>query len=490
MFKDNIKKLVGFLNRTDGSLKSKTLRSGFWVGISSLSLNGLSFCRNIILARLLMPEIFGLMGICLMVMRGVDLFTEPGFSAALIHRQDKFEEAKDTAFTLIVIRGLILAIIVFLIAPFVAQYYERQELDMLLKAIAVVFVFRGVRNINTVAQERNLDFKKLTYLNQITTILDFSLVITLAYIYRSVWALVLGQIFSAMIGTLFSYILIPGKPKIQFNKEMAKSLFGYGKYITGLTVVLFIASEIDNAVIGKILGMELLGYYVVAYMLANIPATHISKVVSRVMFPAYSKLQNDLPALQKAYLSILKLLSSITIPVAAGIGLLAPEILKAIYGERWLPATTALQILCVFGGCRSIIAINGYLYNAIGKPNISFFISSFRLFLIMMLIYPLTKAYNLPGASIAVTLPISLQLVLDIIIFTKILKLSSTAIVKILAPVVANTIAMSIVILVIKLNFSIDNITVLFLTIIVGIALYASLNIKYIFHLKAQIFNK
>ena len=179
VFLTKIKKAIHFLNRSDGSLKSKVIRSGFWVGLSTSLLSFLSIGRNIILARLLAPEIFGLMGICLIVIRGVELFTETGFGAALIHRQDRFDEAKETVFTLMVIRGFVLALIVFSISPFVATYYERTELSNLIKAIALVLLFKGFQNINLITQEKNLDFKKLTFLTQAMTILDFSIVVIL-----------------------------------------------------------------------------------------------------------------------------------------------------------------------------------------------------------------------------------------------------------------------------------------------------------------------
>lgn len=485
--KEIIIRSVQFLNRTDGSLSSKVFRSGFWVVFSALSTNVLSLARNIILARLLAPEIFGLMGICLMVIRGVELFTETGFSAALIHREDKVEEAKNTAFTLIVLRGVILLLIVICLSYPVADYYEKPELSLLVKAIALVLLFNGFGNINLVIRERNLDYKNLTYLKQVTTLLDFTFVITLTYFYRNVWALVLGQIFVSFISNLLSYIFVPGRPKLQFNPTMAKELFGYGKYITGLVIVVYTASEIDNAVIGKVLGMEMLGYYVIAYMLANIPATHIAKVASRVFFPAYCKLQDDLAALQSAYLKVLKLLSAITTPAAAGIAVLAPEIIQYVYGEKWLPAVSSLQILCIFGACRSIIAINGYLYNGIGKPNISFYINIFRLALIAMIIYPLTKSFSLIGTSLAVTVPISVQLIIDIIVFTKTLKLSKSAVVNTLMPTVTTTAIMACTLFVLKSVFPIHSILMLMFFIVVGAVQYTLLNLKYLFQLKEQI---
>jgi PST family polysaccharide transporter len=473
-----LNKITQFLLNNDGSLKKKVIRSGFWVGLSSIVINALSFIRSIILARLLTPEIFGLMGICLMITRGVELSTETGFSAALIHRQKNYEEAKDTAFTLMILRGFILAIVAFLIAPLVANYYERNVIDVIIKIIAISFIIKGFHNINIVGLKKELDFKRLTYLEQSMTIINFVVVVSLAYLLRNVWALVIGQIIASFMGVILSYIIIPGRPHIRFNKKIAKELFTYGKFITGLTVVIYITTEIDNAFVGKMLGMENLGYYVLAYTLANLPATHISKLISKVMFPAYSKLQNDLPALREVYLKVLKLVATITIPAAAGIAVLAPEIILVVYGEKWVPAVSALRILSIFGCIRALSSINGYLYNAIGKPNITFYMNMVKLVIILLIIYPLIKNYNILGASIAVTVPITAMFFVGIFIFRSIIGLEIN---KVIYPLfITSFFSFIMVIVLLYLRQFVVNINVYSLGILIflGMATYALLNFR------------
>lgn len=473
-----IKGIGTFLMRTDGSLGRKILRSGIWVGASKVGLNLLSFIRSIFLARILTPEIFGLMSICMIAIRGLELFTQTGFSAALIHRQKSFEEAKDTAFTLMILRGFVLALVTFLIAPLVAVYYEREVLDLILKILAVTFIFNGFYNINAIGLEKELDFKRLTYLEQIGNFLNFVIVVILAYFLRNVWALVIGHVVSSFIGVVLSFALIPGRPRCRFDRHIAKELFGYGKFITGLTIVLFITTEIDNLLVGKILGMNLLGYYVIAYTLANLPATHVSKVISKVMFPAYSRLQNDLPALRETYLRILKLVSKIAIPAAFGIAILAPEIVGILYGEKWMPAVGPLQILCFFGGFRAIGALNGYVYNAIGRPDIPFYMNTAKLMVIIAIIYPLTVRFGLTGTAIAVTLPLVVQFFVAIYIFTRVLALKVMNVNKVLLISAVQSLTMAAVIIICKRIFSIDDIFALISLVVLGIFIYALLNLR------------
>src|SRR5688500_5129238 len=140
--------IFGFLNRTDGSLRSKILRSGFWQALATIGVNGLTFVKSAILARLLAPEAFGLMTLALMTIRGAQLITETGFGNALVSRQGDFRSAADTAFTLLAVRGVALTVLMVPVAFGMAAFYDKPELIALISVLGLSFVFSGVNNIN------------------------------------------------------------------------------------------------------------------------------------------------------------------------------------------------------------------------------------------------------------------------------------------------------------------------------------------------------
>lgn len=409
-----LKRIAQFLGRTDGSLQRKALRSGIWVGISSAGVAVLSFARSIILARLLTPEIFGLMAICSMSIRMIEIFTETGFGAALIHRQQRFEDARDTAFTLMVLRGVGLSLLALLIAPWAAAFYNQPILDSIVAVMGISFVLTGCQNINLIALQKELDFKRLTYFEQAGAVLNFFVSVGFAYVFRSVWALVYAQIAAATVNCVLSFVMLPGRVRFRFDYAIAKELFHYGKFFTGLAIVVFLTRELDNLAIGKLLGMDVLGYYVVAYTLANIPSTYLSTVLAKVLFPMFSKLQADRVGLGVEYWRGIRLLLAIAVPLSVGIAVLAPEIVAVLYGARWAPAAAPLQILAAFGCFRALWMLNGYLYNAIGKPQIDFYVSLSRLVVMGAVLYPLTVSYGIIGASVAVTLPMVLQFLVGV----------------------------------------------------------------------------
>ncbi|MCC7181505.1 MAG: lipopolysaccharide biosynthesis protein [Acidobacteria bacterium] len=406
--------LLGFLHRTDGSLQRRALRSGMWVALSSVGVAVLTFVRGIVLARLLSPEIFGLMAVSLMATRLIEIFTETGFGQALVHRQEGFEDAKDTAFAMAVARGFSLALLSLIIAPAVAWFYNQPELRGVVSLVGLSFILLGFQNINTVALQKDLDFRRLTYMELTSSVLGFVSAVALAYWLRSIWALVLGQLAAAAITSVLSFVMVPGRVKFRFDFAIARELYHYGRFITGLAIVVFFSRELDSAVIGKLLGMEQLGFYVVAYSLANIPSTYLSKMVARVMFPYFSRLQNDPEALRREYARGVRLVTTLAVPVSVAMLVLAPDIIRALYGNRWSSAAAPLQVLAIFGCFRSLWMLNGYLYNAIGRPQIDFYTSLARLMAMTVLLFPLASAYGVVGAALAVTLPMVAQFALGV----------------------------------------------------------------------------
>jgi O-antigen/teichoic acid export membrane protein len=389
----------------EGSLATRVVRSSLWVGVSNAGLNVLQTVRTIVLAWLLTPEMFGLMGIASIVMRALNLFTETGIAPALIQRQEQVDEAKHTAFTLRLARGFLLAVLTCAIAPFAASYYDEPRLRDILFALSTAFAIGGFTNVDTVMLQKRLDFRALTLLEIIVAVSNTVVVIWLALVLGSVWALVLSGIVSALVRSIFSFVVVPGRIVLRYDPTVARELLRYGRYITGLTIVLFFTTEIANLVIGKMLGFEMLGYYTMAFTLANIPATHISKVASTVVFPAYSSLQNDPEKIRVAYLAVLRIVAGLALPAAAGLALLAPEIVGVAYGQKWLPMIGALQILSMLGAARAIGVVGGSMFNAIGKPNVSFYVTAAKLAVILAILYPLTKRFGLEGAALAVAVP-------------------------------------------------------------------------------------
>lgn len=473
-----VKRTIQFLGHSDGTLQRKAIRSGVWVGLSSAVVAILSFARSMIMARLLTPEIFGLMAICSMSIRMIEIFTETGFGAALIHRQQRFEDARDTAFTLMVLRGVGLSVLAFIIAPWAAAFYDQPILETLVAVVGISFILTGCQNVNMIALQKELDFRRLTYLEQTGAVLNFCVSVGLAYVLRSVWALVYAQIAAAAINCVLSFVLVPGRVRFRLDYVIAKELFHYGKFITALVIVVFLTRELDNLAIGKLLGMEALGYYVVAYTLANIPSTYLSAVLAKVLFPMFSKLQSDKVGLGVEYGRGIRLVSALAVPVSVGIAVLAPEIVTALYGARWAPAAAPLQVLAGFGCFRALWMLNGYLYNAIGKPHVDFYLSLVRLIAMTALLYPLTVTYGIVGASLAVTAPMAAQFGVGVFLSRRLIGVPIATVVRPFAVSIGQAVVLATVLISAKLIVTSDPVIGLAVLILLGACAFLILNIR------------
>jgi len=373
-----------------------------WVFGLRFTNRGLGFVRTIILARLLAPSDFGLLGIAMLAISTLETFSQTGFQAALIQKKGNVESYLDTAWTVSAIRGVVLFLILYLFAPVVAKFFNSPQAVLVIKVIAVSTLLSGFRNIGILFFQKELEFNKQFTYEFSATLVDITIAITLAFMLRNVWALVWGGLAANFVRLFMSYILHPYRPRIRLDKGEFKELFGFGRWVLGSSILGFLVVQGDDIFVGKMLGVTALGFYQMAYLISNLPATEITHVISQVTFPAYSKLQNDVKRLREAYLDTLQLTAFVSIPIAGGIFILAPEFTEIFLGAKWMPMVPAMQVLVLAGLVRSIQATTGPIFLAVNRPEIEPRWQTVRLLVLIILIYPLSINWGILGTSIAV----------------------------------------------------------------------------------------
>jgi O-antigen/teichoic acid export membrane protein len=383
-------------------LSKKVVRGGAWVIGLRIINRGFGFVRTIILARLLTPNDFGILGISLLAIAILETFSQTGFQAALIQKKEHVENYLDTAWTVSVFRGIILFTLLFLSAPFVARFFGSPDALRVIRIIAISVLLTGFQNIGIMFFQRELEFNKQFLYELSGTLTDFAIAIVLAFVLKSVWALVWGILAANACRLFVSYIVHSYRPKFRFEKEQFKELFSFGQWILGSSVLTFLVTQGDDIFVGKVLGVTALGLYQMAFLISNIPATEISHVISRVTFPAYSRLQYQTERLGEVYLKVLKVTVCISAPIAGSIYVLAPDFTKIFLGTKWLPIVPIIKLLVITGFIRSIAATIVPLFHGTGKPNIDMIGQIIRLLVLAALIFPLAVRWNLAGVSISV----------------------------------------------------------------------------------------
>jgi len=385
-------------------LSQRVVKSGLWAFALRAVNRAFRFIRLIILARVLAPEDFGLMGIALLTMATLDTFSQTGFQAALIQKKDDIKSYLDAAWTVLILRGSILFAILYIIAPFAAHFFNAQEAEVIIRVIGLSFLIQAFTNIGVIYFEKELEFNKLFIYSFVGTLSDFVVAVSAALILKNVWALVFGSLAGSTAMCITSYFIHPYKPKFDFHLGKAKELFGFGKWILGSSILVFLLTQGDDIFVGKLLGATALGLYQLAYRISNMPATEITHVISQVTFPAYSKLQDNIEKLRETYLRVLQSTAFLSFPIAGLIFVLAPDFTRIFLGEKWMPMVPAMFVLACWGAIRSLVGAISPVFMSLGKPEIVTKMQFFQTVLLFILIYPLTIRWNILGTSAAVFL--------------------------------------------------------------------------------------
>jgi len=469
---NKIKKIANNLITPGGTLSQRVVKGGFWVFLLRIVNRGVSLIRLIILARILAPSDFGLMGIALLTMSTLETFSQTGFQQALIQKKEDIKSYLNSAWTVLILRGFILFIILYFIAPYAAIFFDSPEAKPIIRVIGFSILFQAFTNIGITYFKKELEFNKEFIYQFAGTLADFIVAISAVIILRNVWALVLGLLAGNIVRCFVSYLIHPYRPHLSKDLGKAKELFGFGKWIMGSSILIFLITQGDDIFVGKLLGTTALGFYQLAYRISNMPATEITHVISQITFPAYSKLQDNIPKLRETYLKVLQVTVFLSFPIAGLIFVLAPDFTKIFLGEKWMPMVPAMQVLVFAGLVRSIAATAGPIFYAVGKPRIDTKWQIVRLFVIAILIYPCIIKWGILGASIAVFLSIFVSNIGFSFDAIKITKCGSINFTKIIILPLINGVVMVSSIFILKTYINITGILNFILLLSVGILIY------------------
>ena len=404
-----LRSLIRRLLPGEGSVASRTVRGGIWVGMMNGGVRALQLVMLVVLGRLLSPEEFGTMGVALLVIAGLTRFSQLGLDQALIQRREEnVDDYFGTVWVLQVLRGLAIAAIAFAAAPYVADFFREQRSVVvpLIQLIALGPVARALQNPATVYFEKDFQFHKQFLL--VTSRTGVRVVVSIAYalVEPSVYALAYGYVAGHLAQLVGSYVFADRLFRPSFDVEKARDLIDYGKWIVGSGVLSYLYGEGDDVFVGRVLSTQALGYYQLAYRLSNAPATEVAQTISQVVMPAYSKIQDDIPAVRDGFERTLRLSALVSFPLGVGIIVVADPFVATFLGSQWAPMVVPMQVLTVYGLLRSLRTPAAPLFKALGRPDYMTKLQVVTLVVLAIAIYPLTVTLDmgLTGASIAVVL--------------------------------------------------------------------------------------
>ncbi|GEM_PF-664511 len=394
-----------------------------WVGIGQVGNRLLSMASTIVLARLLMPEDFGVIALARLVLGFILLLSAWGIDAAIIVEEKRVKQIANVAFWINLAIMVILAIIVFILSPWVKKFYATPILQPILIWMGVGLVLQSFELVPRTLLNRELNYKYLTIVNLTVESFTNFLVILLAFLGCGVWSLVIPQILASPLRLVPYWIRSRWHPSLYIERTDLKRVLSFGKSVLGAELVRYLNTNADYFLIGKLLSKAKLGYYMFAFNLANWPVENIVKVINTVSLPALSKLQSNLAELRRLYLRMTELIALVTLPIFGILVGITHELVVVVYSQKWIPAVRPLQIIVIYGIMRSLFAPAGRIFLIQKKPHYLFFINLLQLPLLITAIWFGIQEAEILGVAVGVAIVLSLGGVTTLIVISKMLSM-------------------------------------------------------------------
>jgi len=352
------------------ALKQKTFNGLLWSFMDNFANLGIQFVAGIILARILTPREFGLIGMITIFVAISQSIVDSGFSQALIRKKDCTRTDYSTVFFFNLVAGIVFFTVLFFAAPAISSFFNEPELKSIVQVLGLVLIINSLTIIQRTILTRRINFKLQARISVIASAGSGIIAITLASLNFGVWSLVALQISKQAINSILLWLWNRWKPKFVFSKDSFNELFGFGSklLISGLIDTTY--RNIYYLIIGKYFSAVELGYYTRADQFRNLPSQNITGVIQRVTYPVLSSIQDDIPRLRTNYQKLIRSTMFITFILMLGMAAIAKPMILTLIGEKWLPSVIYLQMLCFVGMFYPLHALNLNMLNVQGRSDL------------------------------------------------------------------------------------------------------------------------
>ncbi len=352
--------------------RGQTIKGLGWSGVSQVVRQLLQFAVTVVLARLLVPTDFGALAMIAVFTGFAGIFVDLGLGAALVQKQEATDIHLHTTFWLNLAAGTAISAIVFLAAPAIAALYLEPRLRTITRVIALNFLLSSLCSIPYSQLQKKLEFKNLAKV-EIASFLGAGVVaIVLAWRGLGVWSLVAQTLLATLISAGLLWRLCHFRPALRFSRKAFRELFSFSSHYLGFNALAYWIRNFDNLLVGKYIGAAALGIYSRAYNLMLYPVNQLSGVISRVMFPALSQIQHDIPRVRSLYLKATRAIALVSFPLMVGLLCLAEPFVLNVFGSKWEGVIPVLEIFSLLGLVQSIGTTVGWIYTSQGRTDIMF----------------------------------------------------------------------------------------------------------------------
>jgi len=354
------------------NLRQRTLMGLGWNGAARLLGQLLQLAATVILARLLSPKEYGLLGMVLVFTGFASFVADMGLGASIIQRSTVTERHLNSVFWLNVATGIALTAVFALAAPLIARFYQEPQLRLLTAAIALSFFLGSLNVVQVALLDKALNFRTKFWIETVSSVASGAVAVVLAFSGAGVWALVGQTLTQAAVRVLMMWSQSSWRPAWSFDFAAIRELMRFSGHLVGFGVVIYWSQNVDKLVIGRWIGSAALGIYSLADKLMRLPIASVTDVTTSVMFPALSFIQDDVESVRRAYLRATRMIALITFPAMVALGVLAEPAILVVYGPKWRGSIVILQLLCFAGLVQSATNTAGWIFMSQGRTDVLF----------------------------------------------------------------------------------------------------------------------
>lgn len=352
------------------SLKSKTVKGVVWSSIERFSTQGVQFLIMIIMARLLTPKDYGLIGMLAIFLAVAQSLIDSGFSQALIRKQNRTDVDNSTVFYFNIIVSCSLYLILFITAPFVADFYNQPELTSVMRVVCLGVILNSLAVVQRALLTVRIDFKTQAKASLSAAVISGCIGIVLAYSGFGVWALVVQQLLNLSVNTLLLWIFSKWRPIAVFSWDSFHELFAFGSKMLASGLLDTLYRNIYPIVIGKLFSASSLGHYTRAQQFSEFPSSNITGIIQRVTYPVLCGIQDDMERLTNVYRKFLKLSAFVIFPFMMGLSAVAKPFINISLGSQWEFCGQLFQVICFAMMWYPIHSINLNLLQVKGRSDL------------------------------------------------------------------------------------------------------------------------
>ena len=352
------------------TLKKKTVKSMGWTAVQKFGTLALTFITNLVLARFLAPDDFGIYGMLTVFIAVGEVFIDSGLGSALIQKTNPTDEDYSTVFWANLGVSLVLFVILFACAPLISNFYGMNILTNILRVMAGMLIIQAFRLIQTTRLQKELKFKKMTLIYLIAGFISMAVAIAAAVLlpeeYR-VWALVIKNMLDTFIRTVIFWIVGHWKPLLKFSIKSFRELFSFGGVMLVTTIIMRIYTNLQTLIIGKAFNAENLGYYTQANKLQDVPASALDQIVNQVTYPVFSQLKDNKERMKNGLKKIVTAVAYVGFPMMVFFVLAASPIILLLFKDKWALSIEPFMYLCLVGMLVCVNTMNTNLIKATGN---------------------------------------------------------------------------------------------------------------------------